>query len=122
MFKKILFMLLLTASAFAWQDHNHDHSHDHKKEAQTPPQRAVIELDPMMLKDYVGVYFWTPHKNHIKVTLEDGKLYGQPETKEKNRLLPVDVDEFIIEGVGAELNFVRSDEGMITAMILLENN
>lgn len=117
-------LIFLTAIAFGQDHEGHDHEgHNHAKPVKKniTSQRPVIELDPQMLHDYAGVYFWTPHRNHITVTVEDGKLYGQPETKEKNRLLAVDADEFVIENVGAELNFIRADDGLIKAMILLED-
>ena len=86
------------------------------------PTREIIELDAAIFDDYVGVYFWPPHKTLITVTKEDGKLFGQPEGKVKSQLLPWDVDQFVIDEVGAELSFVRDDDGQVTGMILSQDS
>ncbi len=80
-----------------------------------------IKLDAQALKDYVGVYYWAPHKTRIRVTLEGEKLFGKPDTKDKAQLQPIDMDVFIIGGVGAELHFVRNAEYKVTSVLLVED-
>ncbi len=81
------------------------------------PDRELIELDPEMYNDYVGVY---EHNSimHIKVFVQDGKLYGQPTKKPKQELRPWDIDEFVIIGINGEMSFVRDGDGKIVSMVL----
>jgi hypothetical protein len=82
----------------------------------------IIELDPAIFDEYVGVYYWPPHKTLITVTKEDDKLFGQPEGKVKSQLLPWDIDQFVIDGVGAELSFIRNDEGRVVSILLNQDS
>lgn len=130
MLKHLIWIFIVAAafSAFAQDDHKghnhdgHDHAHDHNKEYVPAPTHKAVAIPVEVLADYVGVYYWAPHRTTIAITLEGKDLYGQPKTKPKSKLMPMDNETFFIEGVGAELTFVRDDEGKVIKMMLLEDN
>jgi len=92
-----------------------------KKTNQIPESNTVQQLDVAQLEAYVGVYKAEPFTMFI--TLENNKLYAQPEGSDKLELLPKGGHQFFIKEIGAEIEF-DADGGMeIKKMnILLEGN
>ena len=85
------------------------------------PDREFMTFPPEILEEYSGYFMWAPHKTVITVTVEDGKLYGQPHGKVKSELKAFDMDEFVIDGVGAELSFVRDNANKVVSMVLSQD-
>lgn len=76
-----------------------------KKTNQKVETKQTITLSETELKEYIGTYDMGPFK--IKVTLEDGKLYGKPDGDGKAELWPSAKDEFFLKVVDATVEFIR---------------
>jgi CubicO group peptidase (beta-lactamase class C family) len=84
---------------------------------QPPTQRTAINLTPEQLAPFVGVYQLAP-EFAITVTLKDGALFGQATGQGAFQLWPEAASEFFIREVDAQVSFVRSDQGVVTSMVL----
>ena len=67
--------------------------------------KQAITLSESELQEYIGTYDMGPFK--IKVTLEEGKLYGKPDGDGKAELWPSAKDEFFLKVVDATVKFLR---------------
>lgn len=77
----------------------------------------VVAVDPNTLSQYAGQYELAPNFV-ITVTVENGKLYGQATGQQRFELEPAGPINFKIPVVGAEVTFVKGDNGKISALIL----
>ncbi len=76
-----------------------------KKTAEKVEAKQAITLSESELQEYTGTYDMGPFK--IKVTLEEGKLYGKPDGDGKAELWPSAKDEFFLKVVDATVEFLR---------------
>ncbi|MBX2872235.1 MAG: serine hydrolase [Saprospiraceae bacterium] len=84
-----------------------------KRTTEKVETKQAITLSETELKEYIGTYDMGPFK--IKVTLEDGKLYGKPDGDGKAELWPNAKDEFFLKVVDATVEFIRV-EGKVQGM------
>ena len=75
------------------------------------------EIDPMVLKKYVGKYEISPGFV-VTISLEEGVLMGQPTGQNKVALESVSETEFLVPSVRANVQFVMNDEGEVTELVL----
>jgi hypothetical protein len=63
-----------------------------------PTERAVIQVNPEILKQYVGKYEMAPGA-YATISMEGGKLYGQVRGRDRTELFPETENTFfMIEG------------------------
>lgn len=84
-----------------------------KRTTEKVETKQAITLTENELEEYIGTYDMGPFK--IKVTLEDGKLYGKPDGDGKAELWPSAKDEFFLKVVDATVEFLRVD-GKVQSM------
>jgi len=104
---------------------------NYKKSLELNPQntgaaRALAELtgerkaptaDAKLYEAYAGDYELSPNFT-ITVTLEDGRLMGQPTGQPKAELYPSSATEFFLKVVDAQVTFVKDEQGKVTQLIL----
>lgn len=77
-----------------------------------PEEKVVVEPDPAMLPDYLGRYE-LPFGS-VVITLEDGRLWLEPEWSERpEELLSEGDDRFFSRSDGAELTFIREGGSVV---------
>ena len=54
----------------------------------------------------------------LTVTVEGGKIFGQATGQQRFELEPVSETKFAIRVVGAEIDFIRDDKGVVTGLVL----
>jgi CubicO group peptidase (beta-lactamase class C family) len=83
---------------------------------EAPAIRESIAVDDSVLRAYVGRYRLTPEMI-AEVTLEDGRLYIDPDGQGRYQLHAAsEVDFFLREG-DVEVTFVRSDDGAVDGLL-----
>lgn len=82
-----------------------------------PTVRPEIPVAEEILRDYVGEYEMAPGRSLV-ITLEDGRLHGQPAGQPKVPLFAVTDDRFSVRAVNAEVSFTRDAAGVVTALVL----
>jgi tetratricopeptide (TPR) repeat protein len=83
------------------------------------PQKELA-ADSKLYEAYAGVYELTPSFN-ITITVEDGKLMGATTGQPKAELYPSSATEFFLKVVDAQVSFVKSEDGVVTQLILHQN-
>lgn len=73
-------------------------------------------IDTKVFADYKGRY--DSPLGIITVTLDEGKLFAQPEGNSKEELVAKSTTKFQVTTVGAEVEFVRDDQGQIAKMLI----
>lgn len=81
------------------------------------PVVKVVEVDPEILKSYVGEYELMPGFV-MTITYKDGKLYGQPTNQPVSEFFATDNTHFFIKIVDAKFTFVVDKDGKATGLIL----
>ncbi|MFO7695396.1 MAG: serine hydrolase [Vicinamibacterales bacterium] len=82
-----------------------------------PPARSAIELDPSVLKAYVGEYELAPGFV-LAVTLEGNRLMTQATGQGKVEVFPSSPTEFFLKVVNAQITFVNDSSGAVTGLVL----
>lgn len=85
-----------------------------------PHERKEIALDTATLRQYTGQYQLAPNFI-ITITLENGKLMGQPSGQPKSQLYAEKENFFFLKVVDAQVEFVKGADGKIEKMILHQN-
>lgn len=57
----------------------------------------------------------------ITITVEDGRVMGQPTGQDKSELFPKSATEFFLKVVDAQVTFVKDEQGKVTQLILHQN-
>jgi tetratricopeptide (TPR) repeat protein len=73
-------------------------------------------IDTKVFADYKGRY--DSPLGIITVTLDEGKLFAQPEGNSKEELVAKSSTKFQVTSVGAEVEFVRDDQGKVGKMLI----
>ena len=82
-----------------------------------PVERMEITLAESVLRSYVGEYQLSPQLS-ITITLEDGRLQGQPTGQSKATLFAEAPDKFFLRVTNAQITFTRAPTGEVTGLIL----
>ena len=82
-----------------------------------PVERTEITLADSVLRSYVGEYQVTPQMS-ITITLEEGRLQGQPTGQSKATLFAEAPDTFVLRVTNAQISFTRGPSGEVTGLIL----
>ena len=85
-----------------------------------PIVRASVKVDPAILSSYTGVYELTPAFS-ITITLEHGQLMAQATHQPKLPLFPESQSKFFMKVVDAQLEFVATEAGPISHLVLHQN-
>lgn len=83
-----------------------------------PTERPEVTVAEDVLREYVGEYELDAMS--LAITLEDGRLYGQPSGQSKVPLFAIAQDRFLVRAVNAEVSFSRNASGDVTALVLLQ--
>jgi heat shock protein HslJ len=88
-----------------------------------PSERKPFAVDPKVYDSLAGEYELTPGVTYT-ITVEGGRLLGQRTGRDKQELLPADVNTYFVKGsIRGEKVFVRDAGGRVTAMLdRRENN
>ena len=78
--------------------------------------RGDEAIDTKVLADYQGRY--DSPIGVITISLDGGKLFGQPEGSPKEELVPRSPTKFRVTNVDAEVEFVRDDQGKVVKMLI----
>ena len=73
-------------------------------------------IDSKVFADYKGRY--ESPLGIITVTLDQGKLFAQPEGRPKEELVAKSSTSFRVTNVEAEVEFVRDDQGQVARMLV----
>lgn len=82
--------------------------------------RATVDVDPAVLKSYVGAYLLSPI-NGFTITLEDNRLMAQLTGQDKHEIFAQSPTEFFYRVVDAEIEFVPEKDGTVKRLILHQN-
>ncbi len=82
--------------------------------------RSEVTVDPKVLSAYIGTYQITPKVDNV-ITLEDGHLEAQITGQRKFVLLPESPVRFFLTEVDAEVEFMKDENGAVSAMIIHQN-
>jgi CubicO group peptidase (beta-lactamase class C family) len=86
---------------------------------QWPMKRVFVQLSEEMLNTYVGEYELAPNFV-IAITVENGKLKGQPTGQGKADILAESENKFYVEAADAEVIFVKDTSGKVTSLKLTQ--
>jgi CubicO group peptidase (beta-lactamase class C family) len=88
-----------------------------------PSERKEITLSPQALQKYVGSYELTFPDRAVPfvITLEDGKLLAKLGQQPKFPIFAESETLFFYKVVDAQLEFVKSEKGEITGLVLHQN-
>jgi CubicO group peptidase (beta-lactamase class C family) len=84
-----------------------------------PAKKIFVQVPEETLKAYVGDYELNPNFV-IAITVEDGKLQGQPTGQSKSELLAENENKFYVEAADADVSFVKDASGKVTALKLTQ--
>jgi CubicO group peptidase (beta-lactamase class C family) len=84
-----------------------------------PEERTEIQLPEATLQAYVGEYELVPGAM-LTITLDDGRLHGQPSGQERLPMYAEAVDRFFLRVVDAQVTFTRGPEGEVTGLVLVQ--
>ena len=94
----------------------------HGENAVLASERKEIAMSPAILGEYVGTYeFDLDPPSTISITLEGDHLMAQDTNERKNPLFAESETRFFFKIVDAQVEFVKNDKGVVTAMILHQN-
>jgi CubicO group peptidase (beta-lactamase class C family) len=82
-----------------------------------PVARTEITVAESVLRGYVGEYQLSPQFS-ITITLEDGRLQGQPTGQPKVPLFAEAPDKFFLRVADAQISFTRTPTGDVAGLIL----
>ena len=86
---------------------------------EVPRPRAIVEVDPAILDDYVGRYRVSPEMV-LEIVRDGDRLLGSPTGQDRAELSPTSETEFYVEAARAEVEFLRDDEGNVTGLVLIQ--
>jgi CubicO group peptidase (beta-lactamase class C family) len=84
-----------------------------------PAKKVFVQLPEETLKTYVGDYELAPNFVII-ITVEDGKLKGQPTGQGKADILAESENKFYVEAADAQVVFVKDASGKVTSLKLTQ--
>jgi CubicO group peptidase (beta-lactamase class C family) len=87
---------------------------------QIPGKQTAAKIDPKILDDYVGQYEVNPNFS-LAITKDNGRLFCQPTGQKKLELMPESETKFSVEGVDAQIVFIRDDDGTVRKLMLLQS-
>ncbi len=82
-------------------------------------ENVAVSISEEVLSRYVGHY--QLHPFIMKITLENGRLFAQPEGEDKLPMQAKSIQQFFIKEIGAEIEFLITDD-IQTINIILEGN
>ena len=82
-----------------------------------PPARTAIDVDPAVMKSYVGEYELAPGFV-LAVTLEGNRLMTQATGQSKVEIFASSPTEFFLKVVNAQITFVKDASGAVTGLVL----
>jgi CubicO group peptidase (beta-lactamase class C family) len=82
-----------------------------------PTSRTEVQLSPEMLADYAGTYPLAPDFT-LTITARDGALISRATGQPEIPLYAEAKDKFFARALDAQVEFVRSDDGRVNALIL----
>jgi Domain of unknown function (DUF3471) len=82
-----------------------------------PAKHTPTALPPSALAAYLGVYELAPDIT-LTVTVREGSLIGQTTLGGPRRLLPEGTDDFFVDGIDAQVTFVRDGTGAVSGLVL----
>lgn len=82
-----------------------------------PVARTEITVAESVLRSYMGEYQLTPQFS-ITITLENGRLHGQPTGQAKSTMYAEAPDKFFLRAVDAQVTFTKAPSGEVTGLIL----
>lgn len=82
--------------------------------------RKEVKLNPVYLKDYIGVYTLAPGFE-IAITQDGDALYAQATGQKKLRLYAERKDFFFFKVVDAQISFMRNDANVVDKLGLRQN-
>lgn len=85
-----------------------------------PVEHTEIQVPADILRTYVGEYEFSDLGFTIVVTLEDGRLQGQPTGQQKATLYAETETRFFLRVVEAQITFTKDDSGAVTGAVLHE--
>ncbi len=110
-----------SVSALILHQGGQDHTMKRKSSTvEAPPGHKEIKVPADVLGRYVGSYQLGAHFE-IVVTLEDGQLGAQLTGQQRFPIYPETENKFFLKVVDAQLEFVLSGSGAVTAVILHQN-
>ena len=80
-------------------------------------EKKAVSVDVETLKTYVGSYELQPNFI-IRITEENGKLFGQATGQPRLELIPLTVNKFSVRGVPAEVSFHKDADGRVNLLKL----
>jgi len=83
-------------------------------------ERKEEPADPAHYDVLAGEYELAP-SFIITITVENGRLMGQPTGQSKSELFPKSATEFFLKVVDAQVTFVKDEQGKVTQLILHQN-
>lgn len=95
------------------------HSKGTKISNQIPTENTAISISPEILQSYTGIY--ESEMFTMTIFLENESLFAQPQGSDKLKLIPKANNKFFIKEIGAEIEFISNEEGLVKQInILLE--
>lgn len=91
-----------------------------KEAAAAPASPATTASSALRLEAFTGEYELTPGRS-LTVTLEDGKLQGQPQGGEKRAMTHVSGTTFSADGSPITLTFTLGADGRATGAVMSQN-
>lgn len=78
-------------------------------------KKEAVKVAPKILESYVGKYEIQPGMM-VTITVEDGKLYGEPSDRPKVELTPMAENEFFLDGDNVKVIFNREGKKKAESM------
>jgi D-alanyl-D-alanine carboxypeptidase len=92
-------------------------AHEYAWRVYGPKERSQVNVEPAILRGYVGNYQLAPHF-FLTVTVEGNQLVTQATGRSKFPILPQSSRDFFVKEFDAELTFVPDSQGRATEVIL----
>ena len=86
------------------------------KRLNTSQEKGEEKIDTKAFDDYVGKY--DSPLGVLNITREGDRLFAQPEGNTKEELVAKTPTRFQVTSVGADLEFVRDDQGQVAKMLI----
>ena len=83
-----------------------------------PQERKEITVPEDVLKNYVGEYELTSEQIVIKITFENGSLWGEPAGSPKRQLFAETESKFFLKSSPTEVTFQKDAGGHVTGFLM----
>lgn len=93
--------------------------HGNKLSNQAPKENTEVAIESSLLESYTGQY--KLEQFVMTITMEDGKLFAQPQGSDKLPVVAKSESQFFIKEIGAEIEFIN-DNNISSINIVLEGN